>query len=56
MSIKSVWSNVSFKACVSLLILCGGAAHWYKQGIGDPTVTGLLSIPPFMGAGAASGR
>ena len=41
--------NVSFKACVSLLILLSEwSVGWCKWGIKVPTVTVLLSISPFM--------
>ena len=49
MSMRSISSNVSFKTCVSLLILC-----FYDQSIGvsgvlkSPTIIVLLSISPFM--------
>ena len=46
---RSIWSNVSFKVCVSLLILCFDAL---SIGVSDvlksPTIIALLSISPLM--------
>ncbi len=48
-SIKSIWSNVSFKACVSLLIFCLDDLSIDESGVlKSPPIIVLLSISPFM--------
>ena len=48
-SIRSIWSNVSFKACVSLLILCFDDLSIDDSGVlKSPTIIVLLSISPLM--------
>ena len=48
-SIKSVWFNVSFKVCVSLLIFCLDDLSICVSGVlKSPTIIVLLSISPFM--------
>ena len=47
--IMSIWSSVSFKACVSLLILCFDDLSIGVSGaLKSPTIIVLLSISPFM--------
>ena len=49
MSIKSIWSNVSFKASVSLLIFCLNDLSVDVSGVLKSTaIIMLLSISPFM--------
>ena len=46
-SIRSVWSNVLFKVCVSLLILCFDDLSFGVSGmLKSPTIIVLLSIAP----------
>ena len=48
-SIKSIWSNVSFKARVSLLIFCVDDLSIDVSGVlKSPTIFVLLLISPFM--------
>ena len=48
-SIRSIWSNVLFKVCVSLLILCFRDLFIGISGVlKSPTIIVLLSISPFM--------
>ena len=48
-SIRSISSNVSFKTCVSLLILCFDDLSMGVSGVlKSPTIIVLLSISPFM--------
>ena len=48
-SIKSIWSNVSFKAYISLLIfLSGWYVHWWKWPLKSPSIIMLLSVSLFM--------
>ena len=48
-SIRSIWSNVSFKVCVSLLILCLDDLSIRVSGLSkSPTIIVLLSISPLM--------
>ena len=48
-SMRSISSNVSFKACVSLLIFCFDDLSIGVNGVlKSPTIIGLLSISPFM--------
>ena len=50
---RSVSSNISFKACVSLLIFCFDALSIGMSGLlKSPTVIVLLSISPFMSVSA----
>ena len=45
---RSIWSNVSFKVCVSFLILCFDDLSVGVSGfLKSPTIV-LLSISPFM--------
>ena len=47
-SIRSIWSNVSFKVCVSLLSLCfDDLSIGESGGLKPPTIIVLLSISPF---------
>ena len=47
--IKFIWSNVSFKAFVFLLIFCLGDLSIDESGVlKSPTVIVLLLISPFM--------
>ena len=46
-SIRSIWSNVSFKVCVSLLILCfDDLSIGVSEVLKSPTTIALLSISP----------
>ena len=48
-SIRFIWFNVSFKICVSLLILCFDDVSIGVSGVLKlPTIIVLLSISPFM--------
>ena len=48
-SIRSIWSNVSFKAYISLLIFCFDDLSIGVSGVlKSPTIIVLLSISPFM--------
>ena len=48
-NIKSIWSEVSFKVCVSLLIFCLDDLSIDENGmLKFPTITVLLSISPLM--------
>ena len=48
-SMRSISSNVSFKTCVSLLILCfDGLSIGVSGVLKSPTIIVLLSISPFM--------
>jgi len=48
-SVRSISSNVTFKACVSLLIFCFDDLSIGVSGVlKSPTITVLLSISPFM--------
>ena len=48
-SISSIWSNVSFKICVSLLILCFDDLSIDDNGVlKSPAIIVLLSISPLM--------
>ena len=48
-SMRSISSNVSFKTCVSLLILCFDDLPIGVSGVlKSPTIIVLLSISPFM--------
>ena len=48
-SIRSIWPNVSFKVCVSLLILCFDDLSIDDNGVlKSPTIIVLLSISPLM--------
>ena len=48
-SIRSVWSNVLFKVCVSLLILCfDDLSVGEIEGLKSPTIIVLLLISPLM--------
>ena len=48
-SVESVWSSVSFKACVYLLIFCLDDLSIRISGVLNfPTIIGLLLSPPFM--------
>ena len=48
-SVRYILSNVSFKACVSLLIFCFDNLSIGVSGVlTSPTITVLLSISPFM--------
>ena len=48
-SIRSIWSNVSFKVCVSLLILCVDDLSIGESGVlKSPTIIVLLLISPPM--------
>ena len=48
-SIRSVWSSVSFKVCVSLLTLCFDDLSIDDSGVlKSPTIIVLLSISPLM--------
>ena len=48
-SIRSVWSNVLFKVCVSLLILCFDDLSIDESGLlKSPNIIVLLSIYPSM--------
>ena len=48
-SIRSTWSNVSFKLCVSLLSLCFDDLSIGDSGVlKSPTIIVLLSISPLM--------
>ena len=49
LSMRSISSNVSFKTCVSLLILCFDDQSIGVSGVlKSPTIIVLLSISPFM--------
>ena len=46
---RSIWSNVSFKVCVSVLILCFDDLSIGVTGVlKSPTIIVLLSISPFI--------
>ena len=48
-SIRSIWSNVSFKLCVSLWFLCFHGMSIGESGVlKSPTIIVLLSISPVM--------
>ena len=48
-SIRSIWSNVLFKVCVSLLILCFDDLSIGESGVlKSPAIIVLLSIYPLM--------
>ena len=48
-AIRSIWSNVSFKVCISLLIFCfDGLSVGESRVLKYPTVIVLLSISPRM--------
>ena len=48
-SLRSVWSSVSFKVCASLLILCFDDLSIDDSGVlKSPTIIVLLSISPFI--------
>ena len=48
-SVRSIWSNVSFKVCVSLLILCFDDLSIGESGVlKSPTIIVLLSVSPLM--------
>ena len=48
-SLRSVWSSVSFKVCASLLILCFDDLSIDDSGVlKSPTIIVLLSISPLM--------
>ena len=48
-SMRSISSNVSFKACVSLLIFCfDGLSIGVSGVLKSPSITVLLSVSPFM--------
>ena len=48
-SIRSIWSNVLFKVCVSLLILCFDDLSIGESGVlKSPTIIVLLSVSPLM--------
>ena len=48
-SIRSIWSNVSFKVCISLLILCfGDLSIEDSMVLKSTTIIVLLSISPLM--------
>ena len=50
---RSVFSNVSFKTCVSLLIFCFDDQSIGVSGVLNfPTITVLLSVSPFMSVSA----
>ena len=46
--VKLIWSNVSFKTIVSLLILFRWSVHWCKWGVKVPYIIVLLLIICFM--------
>ena len=47
-SVKSIWSNVSFKTCVSLLSFCFDDLSFGVSGVlKSPTIIVLLSFSPF---------
>ena len=47
--VRFVWSNISFKVCISLLIYCFDDLSVGISGVlKPPTVTVLLSISPLM--------
>ena len=48
-SVKSIWSNVWLKACVSLLIFCPNDQFIDESGVlKSPTIIVSLSVSPFM--------
>ena len=48
-SIRSIWSNVSFKVCISLLILCFDDLSIGVTGVlKSPAIIVLLSTSPLM--------
>ena len=49
-SMRSLSSSVSFKTCVSLLILCSDDLSIGVSGVKSPAIIVLLSISPFMSA------
>ena len=52
---RSILSNVSFKACVSLLIFCFDDLFIGVSGVlKSPTIIVLLSVSPFMSATVGS--
>ena len=49
LSVRSISSNVSFKTCVSLLIICFDDHFIGVSGVlKSPTIILLLSVSPFM--------
>ena len=55
LSVKSIWSNVSFKASVSLFIFCLNDLSIDVSGVlKSPTVIVLLSVSPFISVNVAS--
>ena len=45
---KSIWSNASFRACVSLLLFCLDDLYIAVSGVlKSPTIIVLLTISPF---------
>ena len=49
LSMRPIASNVSFKACVSLLVLCFDDLSIGESGVlKSPTLLVLLSVSPFM--------
>ena len=54
MSVKSVWSNASFRACVSLLIICQHDLSVAVSGVlKSSAVIVLLSVSPFKAVSVA---
>ena len=54
-SIRSFWSNVSLKVCISLSILCFDDLPVGESGVlNSPTIIVLLSISPLMSVFALS--
>ena len=48
-SVRSIWSNISFKICVSLLIFCFDKLSMGESGVlKSPNIIVLLSIYPSM--------